>query len=380
MSTNNNYVDPKDERLLDVEKQGDDILKDYTSDMNSAISSNTQTMEDALDEIGEMGADGKWTEGTATDALMDAQNAQTDFAIQEIKQQKERAEKDYTKEQTAAYVDYQKQTNQYGANAEKMAAQGLENSGYAESSKVSMYNQYQARITAARESFVRITEDYNNAITNARLQNNSALAQIAADAMKQRLELMLQFSMKNTELLATMAQNKANLRQQNFSNYLSVYNQLLQEAQHRESLAENKRQFNENLAFQKEQFAWQKAQAEAKSSGGSGGSSGGSGTRKVVRKGNGSTANKTVSKNGVKGSNVENVNKHGEEGKYELDTDSIIALGYGPISAATLDGLVRKGVVKEYIENGKMKFKKVATGGLGAGKGSAAGNRTNKLF
>ena len=291
MSTNTNYVDPKDERLVDAEKQGEDILNDYKSDMNSAISSNNKTMEDALDEIGEMGADGKWTEGSATDKLMDAQNAQTEFAIDEIERQKEQAEKDYTKEQTGAYVDWQKQSNQYGANAEQMAAQGMQNTGYSESSKVSMYNQYQARITAARESFVRISQDYDNAMTNARLQNNSALAQIAADAMKQRLEIMLQFSMQNTELLTTMAQGKANLRQQNFANYMSVYNQLFAESQHtenirqyNESLAENKRQFNaslaetarqhnESLALQRDQFNWQKEQAEKSSSGGSGGGS-----------------------------------------------------------------------------------------------------------
>ena len=38
------------------------------------------------------------------------QQAQTDFTIQQIEQQKEQAQKDYTKEQKASYSDYMKQT------------------------------------------------------------------------------------------------------------------------------------------------------------------------------------------------------------------------------------------------------------------------------
>lgn len=376
MSTN--YVDPKDERLVDAEEKGTEIIDEYNKSMNKVISSNEVAKDAALGEIGKMGADGKWTEGTATDKLMDAQNAQTEFAIDEIERQKDNAEKDYIKEQTGAYVDWQKQSSQHGVNAEKMAANGMQNSGYAESSKVSMYNQYQTRITAARESFVRIQADYDAAIANARIQNNSALAQIAADAMRQRLEIMLQFSMKNTELLATMAQNKANLRQQNFSNYMSVYNQLLQEAQHKASLAEQKRQHDENLAFQREQFNWQKEQAAAKAS--SGGSSGGGGSGRITK----TTVSKAKASkddldemrsilSGKKNSGTEkqsqaDKNEGGKDGGYELDTSSILKLGYGPISAKELDKLVRRGVVQEYVEDGKMKFRKVVFGTLGGGK------------
>lgn len=256
MSTKNQYVDPNDEMLQRVEEQNTAAETEYTTDINAAIASNEAAKDAALGLTG-VDENGKIVEGSALDNLQKVQQEQTDFAISEIERQKEKAEKDYTKEQTAAYVDWQRQSAQHGVNAERMAAQGLEGSGYAESSKVSMYNQYQARITAARESFQQIQADYNAAITNARLQNSSAMAQIAVDALKQRLEITLQFAMKNTELLTTMAQNKASLRQQGFSNYMSVYNQLFNNAQ----LSESARQHDESLAFQKEKWDWEKEQA-----------------------------------------------------------------------------------------------------------------------
>lgn len=256
MSTKNQYVDPNDEMLQRVEEQNTAAETEYTTDINAAIASNEAAKDAALGLTG-VDENGKIVEGSALDNLQKVQQEQTDFAISEIERQKEKAEKDYTKEQTAAYVDWQRQSAQHGVEAERMAQQGLEGSGYAESSKVSMYNQYQARITAARESFQQIQADYNAAITNARLQNSSAMAQIAVDALKQRLEITLQFAMKNTELLTTLAQNKASLRQQGFSNYMSVYNQLFNNAQ----LSESARQHDESLAFQKEKWDWEKEQA-----------------------------------------------------------------------------------------------------------------------
>ena len=268
-------VDPNNERLLDAKEQGDAIYNEYTNKMNQAIDNNTAAKEQALDQIGEMDKNGNWTKGSAYGAMIDAQNEQTEFAIDQIKQQKEEAHKDYLKEQSASYADYQKQTAKHGVNAEKMASQGLQNSGYSESSMVSMYNQYQARVTVAREAYVKIAADFDNKMTAARLQNNAQIAQIALEAMQKRLEVLMQFTMYGNELLTAMASQQAAIQQQNFSNYLSVYNQLMQESQ-----------FNENLAFQREQFNWQKEQAGAKSSGSGGGS--GSITKSGVKPSNSS--------------------------------------------------------------------------------------------
>lgn len=120
------------------------------------------------------------------------QQDQTDFAIEQIEQQKQQAKEDYTKEQSNAYADWQKQSNEYGANAEAQAAMGMSNTGYRESSQVGMYNAYQNRLATARQSYEKAVQSYNNAITEARLQNNSVLAQIAYTSLQQQLEFSLQ--------------------------------------------------------------------------------------------------------------------------------------------------------------------------------------------
>ncbi|UKI57826.1 MAG: hypothetical protein L6V81_11235 [Clostridium sp.] len=84
-----------------------------------------------------------------------------------------------------------KESNRYGANAEKEASSGLRNTGYSESSQVSMYNQYQNRVSTAREVYINATKNYDRSITQARITNNSKLAEIAYDALQKELELGL---------------------------------------------------------------------------------------------------------------------------------------------------------------------------------------------
>ncbi len=154
------------------------------------------------------------------------QQEQTDFAIEQIEQQKEQSQKDYVKEQSAAYVDWQKQSNQYGANAEQMAASGLNGSGYSESSQVSMYNTYQNRLATARESYNNAVVNYNNAIKEARLQNNSVLAEIAYATLQEQLSLALQaFEYKN-QLAQAQLEQKTSIAESYNDYYLDVLEEL----------------------------------------------------------------------------------------------------------------------------------------------------------
>ena len=138
------------------------------------------------------------------------QQDRTDFTIDQINQQKAQAEKDYAKEQKGAYTDYQKQTDEYGVNAEAMASQGMAGTGYSESAKVSMYNQYQNRVAVARESYNKAVLEYENDIKEARLQNNSVLAEIAFNTLQQKLTFALQgFQSKNSLILEKLNQGFA---------------------------------------------------------------------------------------------------------------------------------------------------------------------------
>ena len=177
----------------------------------------------------------------------DLQNQQTDLAINEINQAKEKANKDYLREQRGAYTDWQKQSNQYGATAEQMASSGLQNTGFSESSQVSMYNTYQNRVATARESYNLAVQNYDNKIAEARLANNSKLAEIAFQSLQQELELSLNgFQYKNTLLL-----DQVNKQQAISDTYYNRWQNVLSQMNTENALAEQIRQYNEKMAYQK---------------------------------------------------------------------------------------------------------------------------------
>lgn len=254
----------------------DEKFKQVETDKKAAISDMEKTYSGMIDQ-----SDGFYQK--QIDAAKDwekkqteLQNQQTDFAIDKIEQQKAQAKKDYTKEQSGAYFDWQKQSNPYGVRAEQIADQGLQQSGYSESSQVSMYNTYQNRVATAREAYQRALLNYNNSITEARLQNNSALAEIAYKSLQQQLELALSgFQYKNT-LVLDKAKQKIQLEQIYHERWQDVLDQMNTE----NALAEEIRQFNAQMAEEQRQFNFKNKLGEfavAASSGGgsSGGGSGG---------------------------------------------------------------------------------------------------------
>lgn len=177
------------------------------------------------------------------------QQQQTDFTIEQIEQQKEQTQKDLAKEQGAAYTDYQKQTAKHGVNAEQMAAQGMTGTGYSESSRVAMYTAYQNRVAVARESAEKAMVSFNNAITQARMQNSSVLAQIAFDGLKTQLELGLQGMQYENQILTEMLGLKLNTKNMYHGQYMDILNQINQEKAFNESV----RQHEQSMAYQKEQ-------------------------------------------------------------------------------------------------------------------------------
>lgn len=227
------------------------------------------------------------------------QQERTDFTIEQIEQQKDQTHKDYVKEQSGAYVDWQKESNRYGANAEQLATGGLNNAGYGESSQVNMYNTYQNRIATARESYQRAVLNYDNAIKDAQLQNNSILAEIAYNSLQTQLELSLEgFQYKNTLILGKLDKT-FEVDDRYYSRYQDVLAQLNHEESFAEqvrqfnaSLEEEKRQYNSSLALQQAQFDWQKSQAAAKaaSTKKSSSGSGGGGSVKITKDNNGSNS------------------------------------------------------------------------------------------
>ena len=186
------------------------------------------------------------------------QQEQTDFAIEQIEQQKAQAQKDYIKEQSGAFVDYKKQSDQYGAAAEQQATGGMTNTGFSESSQVSIYNTYQNRVMTAREAFNLAVMNYDNGIKEARLQNNSALAEIEFQAFQQQLELALEGFQYKNNLILEQANKKVEIDQM----YHERYQDVLQQINTENAMAEEIRQFNMNYDLQVQQFNEQKRQFE----------------------------------------------------------------------------------------------------------------------
>lgn len=238
MSTNYD-INYDDERFQQVESEKQNALTEVDNTYNGMISQTDKYYQDQIN------ASKDWA-----DKQQQLQQEKTDFAIEQIEQQKDKADKDYKKEQSGAYVDWQKQSNKYGVNAEQMAASGLTNTGFSESSQVGLYNTYQNRVATARESYNLAILNYNNAIKDAQLQNNSTLAEIAYKALQQQLELSLQGFQYKNQLIIEQSNKKLEVDQMYYNRYQDVLNQMNTE----NALAEEVRQYNENMAFQKEQL------------------------------------------------------------------------------------------------------------------------------
>jgi hypothetical protein len=238
MATNYD-INYDDERFKQVESGKEQALTEVENTYGSMIGESDKYYQAQID------ASKEWA-----NTQQQLQQDNTDFAIEQIEQQKAQANKDYTKEQAGAYTDWQKESNKYGVNAEQMASSGLANTGYSESSQVSMYNTYQNRVATARESYNNAVLNYNNAIKDAQLQNNSKLAEIAYASLQQQLELSLQgFQYKNSLLAEQLAQKQAT-DDRYYNRYQDVLNQMNTE----NAMAEEVRQYNESIQLQKQQM------------------------------------------------------------------------------------------------------------------------------
>ena len=120
----------------------------------------------------------------------DITNQQTQMQIDELNKNKEQIDRDTNKTTAGLYTEYQKQSNPYGANAEALARNGLGNSGYAETSKVNLYNQYQKNVTDTLSNAQQLKSDFDFKINQARQTGNITLAQNALEIYNQRMKLL----------------------------------------------------------------------------------------------------------------------------------------------------------------------------------------------
>ena len=206
----------------------------------------------------------------------DIYDKQTQFQIDLQNQNKERAEREYQKEAQAsknAYYDY---INPYGVQREIQAQQGLNRSGYAETSKSQAWTAQQNRTAQARAKMQDAKLQFDNAIKEAYLNNDTLKAELALKLLEQQQ----QEALRSFNYVSETKQNQLSNTQNLSSDYNNRYNTLYNQIQEEKARAEAIRQWEAEMAFQREQAAvaqqqWEKeyalSQATANARYGSGG-------------------------------------------------------------------------------------------------------------
>ena len=182
-----------------------------------------------------------------------------------INQQRDKAKKENEIENQKAYNEYQKVINPYGTDVEKL--DGLNNSGYSETFKLGAYNAYQNRVGRANSALMDAFTQYDNAMLEAKKDNDVTKAQNALNKLQMQIEYATNLNGDNNNALA----NKLNTNQSIKSSYDNSYQNMMNQIQNEKELQEKIRQYNENMAYQKERDRiadeqWQKEYALSQAS------------------------------------------------------------------------------------------------------------------
>ena len=362
-------VNYDDDRFKQVENEKQSQLEQYNKAYDDLINERntfTQQQQDYVDN---------W-KATQEQLANDNLKHQIDL----YNQQKDKAEQDYQREARASYADYQKEVDRYGVSRENVVNNGLSNSGYAESSKVDMYNAYQNRLANARKSLGDIKLEFDNAIKEATLQNNATLAENALTALRQKLDIALEgFNYKDTQ-----TQNKLTWQNNITNNYYNRYKDVEKQINYENEQAEAIRQFNEQMAYKKEQdriaqqnwereYALQQARLYSSGGGGSSGGSGGSGGGTVLTSGGNGSSGGTSSNSAGTGNYSAGgggTSKGVGTVRYSSLTDAVSYLKQNGVSGVTYASNVKDLIAKGYLStetiNGKLYYiPHVNRGGMG---------------
>ena len=238
-------IDYNDQRFQQVNNEKQARLNEVNNTYNNMINQSQQYYDNLAKEAENYG-----------NKQQELQQQKTDLAIDRIEQQKQWAKEDYTKEQKGAYQDYVNQTDKYGINAERLAQNGLLGTGYAESSKVSMYNAYQNRVATARQAYTRAVAEYDDSIKEAQLANNATLAELAHNTLQTKLELALQGFQYKNDLIKTRLNEVNNVDNTYYSRWNDVLQQINKEKafeyqKERDKVADAQWQKQYNLSLMK---------------------------------------------------------------------------------------------------------------------------------
>lgn len=125
-------------------------------------------------------------------------NQQTQKNVDELNYQKNKIDKETQKTTSGLYTNYQKMDNNYGIQAEQRAQMGLANSGYSETARVNLYNNYQKNVTDTVNNANQLKADFDFQIAQARQTGDITLAQNQLALYQQQMQLLTQeYDMRN---------------------------------------------------------------------------------------------------------------------------------------------------------------------------------------
>ena len=248
-------------------------------------------------------------------------NQQVQQSVDQLNYDKQKIDQNVQKQNQGLYTNYQKMANNYGVQAEQRAQMGLANSGYAETSRVNLFNAYQKNVTDTLNSANQLKADFDFQINQARQQGNITLAQNQLALYQQRMQLLSQeYDMKQQQRQFEYQQQRNQIADQQWQ-------QSFDYQKSRDAVSD--RQWQQTFDYQKTRDAvadsqWQK-QYELSKKAYTSSSRRSSSSRK---KSNGGTSSNAVSKSDVK----QGANTPSE------DTQEVLKR-LKPIQGATKDGV-----------------------------------------
>jgi hypothetical protein len=144
-------------------------------------------------------------------------------------QNKEKAEREFQKEAQASKNAYYDFINPYGVQAEIQAKNGLAGSGYSETVKSQAWTTQQNRTAQARASMNEAKLQFDNAIKEAQLNNDTQKAQLALQILEQKQNEMLRSFNYTSEARQNQLNNYQNLDSDYNNRYNTLYNQIADE-------------------------------------------------------------------------------------------------------------------------------------------------------
>lgn len=229
----------EEERYAKVEADRQNALNQSNQVYNDLISGNAALAQQQKDYIN--------TWQNTQNEIAD-KNAAYQTELQN--QNKEKAQKEFEREAIASKNAYYDFINPYGANAEIQAQNGLNNTGYAETTKLGAWNINQNRTAQARATMNNAKLQYDNAIKEIELNRDTTKSQYALQALQQQLEAAVNEFNTSSQLRQSQLSNTQALDSEYNDRYNTVWQQINTEKEQAEAI----RQYEQNYALQKQQF------------------------------------------------------------------------------------------------------------------------------